>query len=154
MSNQAANQTAEDRARRVIDRCNGCGHCRELMVDSSCLFMPQLYRLVDREEAGGDPISATEMKSLLDLCNNCGICPCANVQTWIREAKDAFVAREGLSRSVRLIENVRLTGRLGGAVPRLANLLLGEGVVGKGLKRVIGIHPERILPRFPLDGCQ
>lgn len=145
-------ESAEDRARRVIDRCNGCGHCRDLMVDSSCLFMPQLYRLVDREAAGGEAISASEMSQLLDLCNTCGICPCVNVQTWIREAKDAFIERQGLSPSLRLLENVQLTGRLGGAVPRLANFAFGDGIVGKSVKRVIGIHPERKLPRFPLDG--
>jgi glycerol-3-phosphate dehydrogenase subunit C len=53
---------------------------------------------------------------------------------------------------VRLIENVRLLGRIGGAVPTLANALAGDGVAAKGLKRVIGIHPQRKLPRFPQDG--
>lgn len=142
---------AEIRTRKVINRCNSCGHCRELMVDTSCLFMPQLYRLVDREAAGGEPISSAEMKQLLDLCNTCGICPCTPVHIWIREAKDAFVEREGLPASVRLIENVQLTGKLGGALPRLANLVLGNEIVSKGLKRVIGIHPERKLPPFPHD---
>jgi glycerol-3-phosphate dehydrogenase subunit C len=148
----ARNDDAEKRTRKVIDRCNGCGHCRELMVDTSCLFMPQLYRLVDREASGGEPISSAEMKQLLDLCNICGICPCTPVHIWIREAKDAFVEREGLPASIRLIENVQLTGKLGGALPRLANFVLGNGLASKGLKRVIGIHPERKLPPFPQDG--
>ena len=150
--NTLPNNVAEVRARKVIDRCAGCGHCRELMDDSSCLFMPQLYRLVDREEAGGEAITSTEMKQLLDLCNTCGICPCTPVHTWIREAKDAFVEREGLPANIRLIENVQLLGKLGGALPRLANCVLNNGPVSKGLKRVIGIHPERKLPPFPTDG--
>jgi glycerol-3-phosphate dehydrogenase subunit C len=148
----ARNEDAEKRTRKVIDRCNGCGHCRELMVDTSCLFMPQLYRLVDREASGGEPISSAEMKQLLDLCNTCGICPCTPVHIWIREAKDAFVGREGLPASIRLIENVQLMGKLGGALPRLANLVLGNSTMSNGLKRVIGIHPERKLPPFPQDG--
>jgi glycerol-3-phosphate dehydrogenase subunit C len=146
------NATAEARARRVIDRCAGCGHCRDLLADASCLFMPQLYRLVDREAAGGEKISSAEMKQLLDLCNTCGICPCTPVHTWIQEARDAFVARDGMAPSVRLIENVQFVGRLGGALPRLANAVTGNGIVAKGVKRVIGIHPERKLPRFPQDG--
>lgn len=144
--------SAEARTRRVIDRCAGCGHCRELMDDSSCRFMPELYRLVDREAADGEPISSLAMKRLLALCTNCGICPCAPVQTWINEARDGFVARDGLPAAVRLIENVRLVGRIGGALPRLANLLVGDGALARGVKRVIGIHPARSLPRFPRDG--
>jgi glycerol-3-phosphate dehydrogenase subunit C len=92
------------------------------------------------------------MKQLLDLCNICGICPCTPVHIWIREAKDAFVEREGLPASIRLIENVQLMGKLGGALPRLANLVLGNSTMSNGLKRVIGIHPERKLPPFPQDG--
>lgn len=145
------NATAVDRARRVIDRCAGCGHCRDLMDDASCLFMPELFRLVDREVAGGEKISSAEMKQLIGHCNICGICPCALIQTWIHEARDAFVGRDGLPPSVRLIENVQLVGRIGGALPRLANAITGDGVVAKGVKRVIGIHPERKLPRFPQD---
>jgi glycerol-3-phosphate dehydrogenase subunit C len=121
------------------------------MDDSSCLFMPQLYCLFDREEAGGAAISPVEMKQLLELCNTCGICPCTPVQTWIREAKDAFVERDGLPCGIRLMENVQRVGKLGGAMPRLANLALGNGTLSNGLKRVIGIHPERKLPLFPPD---
>ena len=144
--------TAEERTRRVIDRCAGCGHCRDLMDDASCLFMPELYRLFDREAAGGDPISSAEMKQLIGLCNTCGICPCVPVQTWIHEARDAFVERDGLPRTARLIENVQLIGRIGGALPRLANAMTGNGALAKGVKRVIAIHPERKMPRFPQDG--
>ena len=143
---------AEQSARRVIDRCSRCGHCRDLLADSSCLFMPQLFRLADREAAGGEPIAAAEMKDLLALCTHCGICPCAFIHTWISEAKDAFVERDGMPRAIRLIENVRLVGRIGGALPRLSNALLGGGALANGVKRVIGIHPERRLPRFPRDG--
>lgn len=150
--NASANDVAEVRARKVIERCAGCGHCRDLMDDSSCLFMPQLYRLVDREEAGAGAITSAEMKQLLDLCNTCGICPCTPVHVWIREAKDAFVERDGLPANIRLIEDVQLLGKLGGALPRLANFVLNNGLVSKGLKRVIGIHPERKLPLFPTDG--
>lgn len=145
------NESAEERTRRVINRCAGCGHCRDLLDDASCLFMPELYRLVDREVAGGEKITSAEMKQLIGLCNTCGICPCAPVQTWIHEARDAFVERDGLPPSVRLIENVQLVGRIGGALPRLANALTGDGLLAKGVKRVIGIHPERKLPRFPQD---
>ncbi|MBI4984501.1 MAG: FeS-binding protein [Rhodocyclales bacterium] len=146
-----SSESAEHRTRKVIDRCVSCGHCRDLMNDTSCLYFPRLYQLRDRETAGGARISAAEMKQMLDLCNTCGICPCPTVQTWIRQAKDAFVERAGLPYSVRLIENVQFVGKLGGAAPRLANLLVGDSPVAVGLKRLAGLHPARRLPRFPLE---
>ncbi|MBS1161652.1 MAG: iron-sulfur cluster-binding oxidoreductase, domain pair-containing [Proteobacteria bacterium] len=141
---------ADQPARRVIDHCVRCGHCRDLMEHTSCLFFPRLYRLHDREAGGGKPISREEMKHLFGLCNTCGICPCSPVHTWIREAKDAFIERDGLPLNVRMLEDVQLVGRIGNALPRLVNKLLGEGPLAGGVKRVLGIHPERRMPRFPL----
>ena len=46
-------------------------------------------------------------------------------------------------------EDVRLLAKVGGIAPQLSNALLGTGPLGRGMKRVMGIHPERRLPRFP-----
>ena len=140
----------EARARRVIDRCSRCGHCRELLEDSACFFMPRLFALADREAAGGAAITPREMRDLLALCTGCAICPCAFVHTWINEARDAFAQSDGLSRPVRLLENVQRLGRLGGVAPRLANAVVG-GCLAPVLKRAVGVHPDRRLPRFPRD---
>ncbi|WP_263772050.1 heterodisulfide reductase-related iron-sulfur binding cluster [Propionivibrio soli] len=142
----------EARARRVLSRCSSCGHCRELMDDASCLFMPELYRLADREAAGGEAISEVELKALIGLCNACGICPCAPVQAWINEARDAFVNRDGLASGVRLLENVQRLGQIGEAVPHLANALTGANSIARTVRRIVRIHPERKVPRFPIDG--
>lgn len=152
MAHDDAEQRAEQRARRVIDRCAGCGHCRELLDDAACLFMPELYRLADREAAGGGQITPAEMKRLIGLCNACGICPCAPVQTWIHEARDAFVARDGLPADARALVDVQRLGRIGSTFPRLTNTLTGDNALGRSVRRVIRIHPERRFPRFPLDG--
>lgn len=139
----------EQKSRWLIEHCVSCGHCRDLMAGSSCLFFPRLYRLHDRAAAGGPAISPDEMKHLLELCNTCGICPCPPVHAWIRQAKDAFIERDGLPWSTRLLEDVQLIGRLGSLLPPATNLLLGENLLGKGVKRFFRIHPERKLPRFP-----
>jgi len=144
--------SAEQRTRLVIKRCADCGHCRDLMDETFCLFMPELYRLIDREMAGGAPISSVEMKQLLGLCNTCGICPCVPVHTGIQQARDAFIKRDGLPATVSLLENVQLFGRIGSAMPRLVNAVTGDSLLAQGIKRVIGIHPERKLPRFAQDG--
>ena len=136
-------------ARKVVDHCTRCGHCRELMSGSSCVFFPRLYKLVDREAGGGEAISPDELKQLFELCNTCGICPCAPVHTWIRDAKDAFVERDGLPLGTRLLENVRLVGRLGTTFTRLSNLMMGDNLAGRALKGALGLHQDRKLPRFP-----
>ena len=142
-------QAPESFVRQVIDRCSSCDWCRDNLKESSCLFFRRLFRLHAREKGGRGGITATEMTRLTDLCNLCGICPCVEIRTWVRQAKDGFVAREGLPATVRALEDVRLLSKVGGLAPRLTNALLDAGPIARGIKRVIGIHPERKLPRFP-----
>ena len=137
--------------RQAVDRCGNCDWCRDYLKESSCLFFRRLFRLRDRERRGGRDISDGELARLTDLCNLCGICPCVEIRTWIRQAKDGFIERDGLPKAIRILEDVRLQSKLVGMAPRLTNALLRDGPVARGIKRVIGIHPERKLPRFPLQ---
>jgi glycerol-3-phosphate dehydrogenase subunit C len=139
----------EYHVRQVIDRCGSCDWCRDYLKESSCLYFRRLFRLFDRSRSGRGEPSAAELAHLTGLCNLCGMCPCVEIRTWIRQAKDGFVDRDGLPPAVRLLEDVRLLSRLAGAAPGLANAVLASPTVGRTLKRVIGIHPERKLPTFP-----
>jgi glycerol-3-phosphate dehydrogenase subunit C len=139
----------ESFVRQAVDRCANCDWCRDYLKESSCLFMRRLFRLYDRERRGGRAITDAELEKLTDLCNLCGICPCVEIRTWVRQAKDGFVERDGLPRVIRVLEDVRLQSKLAGIAPRLTNALLKEGPIGRGIKRVVGIHPERKLPAFP-----
>ena len=49
----------EHTAREVVDACADCDVCRHLM-DSSCLFFPELYRLIDREMDAKEKITLDE----------------------------------------------------------------------------------------------
>src|ERR1017187_5657060 len=138
-------------ARKAVERCAHCGYCRDYLADSSCLLFRRLYRLIDREKAGRGAMTDSEIKRLVDLCNLCGICPCVEIRTWIRQAKDGFVERTGLPPTLRVLEDVGVLAKLGGAFPRTTNFLLKDGPVGRGLRRLAGIHPERKLPRFPVQ---
>jgi glycerol-3-phosphate dehydrogenase subunit C len=135
--------------RQAVDRCANCDWCRDYLKESSCLFFRRLFRLHDRERRGGRAITDAELEKLTDLCNLCGICPCVEIRTWVRQAKDGFVARDGLPTVIRVLEDVRLQSKLAGMAPRLTNALLKNGPIGRGIKRVIGIHPDRKLPAFP-----
>lgn len=135
--------------RQAVDRCANCDWCRDYLKESSCLFFRRLYRLHDLEKHGRGAITDAELKSLTDLCNLCGICPCVEIRTWVRQAKDGFVERDGRPLVIRVLEDVRLQSKLAGMAPRLTNALLKDGPISRGLKRLAGIHPERKLPQFP-----
>ncbi|TBW38431.1 FeS-binding protein [Siculibacillus lacustris] len=142
-------ETPQSIARSVVMLCANCDQCRELLDDAPCQFFPRLYMLADRSRAHGTEPGDRELAELIDMCNACGQCPCASVQLKIREAKDAFVARDGLPLGVRLVEDVRLVGRLCGTLPSVTNALMAVKPLAGLLKRLLGIHPDRQLPVFP-----
>ena len=143
------NQNPEEMARKFLDDCADCDICRYLMEDTSCLVFPQLYRLYDREMERGGKASDEELKQLIELCNFCGLCPCPNIRSDIMKAKHAFVRRDGLKPSIRLLEDVAKLARVCGAYPRLTNRLLQSERSGELLKKLAGIHPQRKVPQFP-----
>jgi len=140
----------EKTARQVLDACADCDVCRFLM-DTSCLFFPELYRLYDQEMEGRKPITSEELRRLVDLCNFCGQCSCPNIRAGIIEAKTQFIERDGLKFGVRTIEDVERVAKLGGAFPALTNALFRAKTSGSLLKAALGIHPSRRMPRFPQE---
>ncbi len=140
---------ALEKIRSVVDACSDCDCCRPVM-DTSCLFFPELYRLIDREVETGSRISSSRLRGLTDLCNYCALCPCPNIRADIMEAKSLFIESEGLKPAVRILEDVRLTGRLCGTAPGIAGRLLKKNVFSSLLKKVVGIHQSRSLPEIPI----
>ena len=120
-----------------------------MMADAPCRLFPDLFALYDRKRSGGGAATPAELAGLIDVCNACGQCPCDEVLVKIRRAKDAFVRRDGLPVSVRLIENVPLLGRWCGAIPAIVNAVLRLRPAARLANRVVGIHPDRHLPAFP-----
>jgi glycerol-3-phosphate dehydrogenase subunit C len=141
----------EKMARAVIEACADCDICRFLMEDTPCQLFPELYRLYDREREKKGRITAKELRNLVQLCNYCALCPCHNIRSDIMRAKHAFVSRDGLKPTLRLLEDVERVARLCGAYPRLTNTLFRSGRAGGLLKRLAGIHEEREVPVFPKE---
>ena len=134
--------------RGVVELCADCDSCRTLM-EEECVFFPELYRLWDREQDEGVPISDSELRNLVELCTLCGLCPCPNIPAGMMEAKSLYIGQEGLPLAVRLLTDVPRLARLCGTLPRLVNALQSSKTVGPLLRRVIRVHPERQLPGFP-----
>ncbi|MFC1516477.1 heterodisulfide reductase-related iron-sulfur binding cluster [Thermodesulfobacteriota bacterium] len=136
--------------RDVVDLCGDCDVCRYLM-ESTCLFFPTMYQLIDREVEAGEKITPRELRDLVDLCNFCAVCPCPNIRADIIKAKTRFVERDGLKFGIRTLENVERIGRLCGAVPKLSNFLLQNRFTVDLTKSILNIHKERKIPEFPIE---
>ena len=118
-------------------------------MDEDCAFFPELYRLWDREHEKGVPISATELRNLVDLCTHCGLCPCPNIPAGIMEAKSLYVEKEGLTFAVRVLSDVPRLARLCGTFPKLVNSLQSNTMLAPLLRKATRVHPERQFPAFP-----
>lgn len=140
----------EESMREVVDACTDCDCCRYLM-DTNCLFFPEIYKLWDREKETGEKITPKELRRLADLCNYCALCPCPNIREAIIKAKTEFIDRDGLAPYIRTLEDVERVGKLCGALPWLTNFLLQRNSHGSFIKRSMGIHPRRKMPKFPSE---
>lgn len=143
-------KTPEQVMREVLAGCADCDTCRFLM-DESCLFFPQLYRLFDREAESGQPVSVSELRDLSLLCTLCDLCPCPNIRAEIIKAKTEFVRRDGLSLRLRLLADVQKFGQLTSRMPRLVNSGLALPGIEGLFKKAASIHPSRQVPRLPRE---
>src|ERR1039457_6662744 len=142
------NKTPQDIIRSVVELCADCDTCRTLM-DKDCLFFPELYRLWDQEKELGVPIAESELRSLVELCTLCGLCPCPKIPADLMLAKSRYIDREGLPLAISLLIDVPRLARLCGTCPQLINTLQSKKAVNFLLRKITHVHPERQLLQFP-----
>ncbi len=134
--------------RSVVDACADCDVCRFLM-DESCLFFPELYRLYDQEKDTGVPIGENALSRLSELCTLCGLCPCPDIRMKVIQAKTERARARGMPLSIKLLADVQRFGQIGARAPKILKRALSSpplcGMAGKAA----GVHPERRLPRLP-----
>ncbi len=145
----AADESLEALARGVVEACVDCDVCRYMLADAECPVFDALYRLHDREAEGHGPITGDDLRGMVGICTFCGLCGCADIRGKIIAAKTGFVARKGLSFSLRALSDVGRLGKICGAAPGLVNRLAGNGRMGALARRLGGIHPECRLPKIP-----
>jgi glycerol-3-phosphate dehydrogenase subunit C len=141
-------KTPQEIIRGVLELCADCDTCRTLMVED-CLFFPELYRIWDKEKATGVPISEAEMRSLVELCTLCALCPCPKIPVEVMEAKSLYIDREGLPMATRLLNDVPRLAKLCGSFPRIVNALQSNKAIRSLMQKIVHIHPDRCLPQFP-----
>ena len=145
MKKAVDNTDPEKTMRRVLDACSDCDSCRFLM-DKSCLFFPELYRLYDKEKKEGRVVSKAQLHSLAELCTLCGLCPCPDIRSDIIRSKTERVRKKGMPLRVKLLADVQLFARLAGLMPLLINATMQIKPIANILKKLAGIHSQRMIP--------
>jgi glycerol-3-phosphate dehydrogenase subunit C len=143
--------SAENRLRYQIDKCRRCEACKNL-VGLSCLVFPEMFRLSDEEWKTRTEITTDQLRQLVNRCNFCAVCPCSDMRAALLNAKNEYTRHFGLEFGARVLEKVERIGELGGKHPHLSNYLLKNRTARFWLTRAIGIHPDRRIPLFPMEG--
>jgi FAD/FMN-containing dehydrogenase/Fe-S oxidoreductase len=151
---------------RNLEQCNGCGGCRKETPTMCPTFIATgeeimstrgranaIRAVLELRGAGGDPLHAPELEAALSNCLGCKACTreCpsnVNMTLLKAELQHARIRRDGLSLRERLLSSVDRLGRMGCAMPGMANAMLSSPTVRNVLARVLGLAAERPLPLY------
>src|SRR5205809_444454 len=148
-------------AKRVYDICAGCRRCYNL-----CPSFTYLLDTADEQHDGdGAALTPAEDRRVGDLCFCCSLCyphcPYTPPHRWavdfprlMQDARIARAAGEGVRLRDRILGNPELLGRLGSALPRLANWANRNRWLRWGMEKVLGIDRRRRLPRYARRAAQ
>src|SRR5260370_27167829 len=142
-------------AKRVYDICAGCRRCYNL-----CPSFNYLLDTADEQHDGdGAALTPAEDRRVVELCFGCNLCyphcPYTPPHRWavdfprlMQDARIARAAGEGIRLRDRILGNPELLGRLGSALPRLANWANRNRWLRWGMEKALGIDRRRRLPRY------
>jgi len=148
-----------------LEQCNGCGDCLKEAPTMCPTFVAtgeeahstrgraNTIRAALEGRFGADSLLSPELAEVLASCLSCKACrtECpSNVD--LAALKAELLATRHLERGVplfdRLVASSDLLGRLGTAVPRIANHVLGLGLVRNIMERALGVAADAPLPTF------
>ena len=149
-----------------LEQCNGCGGCLKQTPTMCPTYLAtgeegmsprgraNLIRAALEQREIPDPLRAAELDYALSNCLSCGACTSecpSNVSLPLLKA-ELLQARtrtqKRLTAQQRLVSSVDLLGRIGSAVPGLANLLLDSQSIRHIAGKMFGLTGRRTLPRF------
>jgi len=152
---------------RNLEQCNGCGGCRKETPTMCPTFLATGEEIMStrgranairavlelRGLENPHPLRSAELEAALSNCLSCKACTTecpSNVNLALLKAEllHARVRRDGLSLRERLFSSLDFLGRLGCAMPRLANAALESFVLRKLLGKILGLASERPLPPY------
>jgi Fe-S oxidoreductase len=149
-----------------LEQCNGCGGCRKdngIMCPTFIATGEEVMSTRGRANIiraalesrvnGDDPLKSTELDAALSNCLSCKGCTpeCpSNVNLALLKAEltHARWRRDGLPLRERILSNVDFLGKIGCAMPWLANYFLRFKPLRTAMEKTIGISARRSLPHY------
>ena len=149
-----------------LEQCNGCGGCLKQTGIMCPTFMATgeevmstrgraniIRAALELRVNGHDPLKSAELDAALSNCLSCKGCTpeCpSNVNLALLKAELMYARyqRDGLPLRERILSNVDLLGRIGCAMPSLANLILDFKPLRAAMEKTIGVSAKRSLPHY------
>jgi anaerobic glycerol-3-phosphate dehydrogenase C subunit len=146
--------TYEAESRRLFEICHGCRLCVTI-----CPAFPALMDLTDGVDGEMDKLGARDWTRVIDLCYQCKLCyvrcPYTPPHEWqvdfprlMMRGQAIEARRRGVKLQDRILGNTDRLGRLGGLTAPLANLANRIAPTRFVLEKTLGVHRQRLLPRF------
>jgi Fe-S oxidoreductase len=152
-----------------LEQCNGCGGCLKQTPTMCPTFLVTgeeimstrgranaIRAALELRGVHGDALCSAELDAALGNCLSCKACTTecpSNVNMTLLKAEllHARIQRDGLSLRERVLSSVDRLGRLGCAMPQMANAVLNSPSFRQFARRVLGFSMERPLPKFALE---
>jgi FAD/FMN-containing dehydrogenase/Fe-S oxidoreductase len=149
-----------------LEQCNGCGGCLKQPGIMCPTFMATgeevmstrgraniIRTALELRVNGHDPLKSQEVDAALSNCLSCKGCTpeCpSNVNLALLKAEmlHARWRRDGLPMRERIFSNVDLLGRVGCAMPALANRIVDFKPLRVVMEKTLGISAKRSLPHY------
>src|SRR5947207_659666 len=149
-----------------LEQCNGCGGCLKQTGIMCPTFMATheevmstrgraniIRAALELRVNGHDPLRSAELDAALSNCLSCKGCTpeCpSNVNLALLKAELMYARhrRDGLPFRERIFSNVDLLGRIGCALPQVANAIVDLKPVRAVMEKTIGLSATRSLPRY------
>ncbi len=153
---------------RAIEQCNGSGDCRKLPAAGGTMCPSYQASLEERDSTRAranalrevltrstdqNPFADPALEAVLDRCLSCkgctGECP-SNVDMarlkaeWLHQRYRSG----GAPWRSRMFGHAAKLNELGGKVALLSNFVLRSGLTAPLVKKAMGVHPSRQLPRI------
>src|SRR6266513_3044420 len=149
-----------------LEQCNGCGGCRKdtpIMCPTFIATGEEVMSTRGRANIiraalelrvnGHDPLRSAELDAALSNCLSCKGCTpeCpSNVNLALLKAELMYARhqRDGLPLRERILSNVDLLGRIGCAMPSIANASLNFRTLRAVMEKTLGLSARRSLPHY------
>ena len=149
-----------------LEQCNGCGGCLKQTGIMCPTFMATheevmstrgraniIRAALELRVNGHDPLKSEELDAALTNCLSCKGCTpeCpSNVNLALLKAELMYARwrRDGLPLRERVFSNVDLLGRIGCALPQLANAIADLKPLRAVMEKTLGLSAKRSLPHY------